>query len=106
MATSALAGELAASVGNALGLDTLEINTAPDNGAAASLTLGQQLGQDVYVKLEQGIGGDSQTNFVLEYELTKWLRFRTNVQQGSSTQQQLFQRYQGSGVDLLFIFSY
>ncbi|MEQ1907393.1 MAG: translocation/assembly module TamB domain-containing protein [Vicinamibacterales bacterium] len=106
MATSALAGELASSVGSALGLDTLEINTAPDNGAAASLTLGQQLGQNLYMKLEQGIGGASQTNFILEYELTNWLRFRTNVQQGSSTQQQLFQRSQGSGVDLLFIFSY
>ena len=48
----------------------------------------------------------SQTNFILEYELAKWLRFQTNVLQGSSNQQQLFQRSQGSGVDLLFIFSY
>jgi len=31
---------------------------------------------------------------------------RTNVLQGSSTQQQLFQRMQGSGADLLFFFSY
>ncbi len=35
-----------------------------------------------------------------------WLRLQTNVLQGSSTQQQLFQRMQGSGVDLLFFFSY
>jgi hypothetical protein len=58
------------------------------------------------VKVQQGIGDQSQTNFVLEYELTKWLRLQTNVLQGSSTQQQLFQRMQGSGVDLLFFFSY
>jgi translocation and assembly module TamB len=106
MATGALAGELASSVGNALGLDTFEINTSPDSGAAASLTVGQQLGQNLYVKVEQGIGGESQTNFILEYELTRWLRLRTNVLQGSSTQQQLFQRAQGSGADLLFFFSY
>lgn len=106
MAASTLAGELASTVGNALGLDTFEINTSPENGAGASLTVGQQLGQNVYVKVEQGIGDDSQTNFILEYELTKWLRFRTNMLQGSSTQTQLFQRFQGSGVDLLFIFSY
>ena len=37
---------------------------------------------------------------------TRWLRLRTNVLQGSSTQQQLFQRAQGSGADLLFFFSY
>jgi autotransporter translocation and assembly factor TamB len=106
MATGALAGELASSIGNAIGLDTFEINTAPDSGAAASVTIGQQVGQNLYVKVEQGIGGQSETNFILEYELTKWLRLRTNVLQGTSTQQQLFQRSQGSGADLLFFFSY
>ena len=40
------------------------------------------------------------------HTLTEWLRLQTNVLQGSSTQQQLFQRMQGSGVDLLFFFSY
>ena len=105
-ATGQLAGALSSSIENALGLDTFEINTAPDSGAAASVTIGQQLGQNLYVKVEQGIGGQSETNFILEYELTRWLRLRTNVLQGSSTQQSLFQRAQGSGADLLFFFSY
>jgi autotransporter translocation and assembly factor TamB len=105
MATGQLASALSSSIENALGLDTFEINTAPDSGAAASLTIGQQLGQNLYVKVEQGIGGQSDTNFILEYELTRWLRLRTNVLQGSGTQQ-LFQRAQGSGADLLFFFSY
>ena len=106
MATGALAGELASSVGNALGVDTFEINTSPDSGATAQLTVGQQVGQNLYVKVEQGIGGENQTNVILEYELTRWLRLRTNMLQGSNTQQQMFQRAQGSGVDLLFFFSY
>jgi autotransporter translocation and assembly factor TamB len=106
MATGAVAGQLAQSIGNALNLDTFEINTAPDSGGAAQLTIGQQVGQNLYVKVQQGIGDQSQTNVILEYELTKWLRLQTNVLQGSSTQQQLFQRLQGSGVDLLFFFSY
>jgi len=106
MATGQLASALSSSIENALGLDTFEINTAPENGGAASLTIGQQVGQNLYVKVEQGIGGQSETNFILEYELARWLRLRTNVLQGSSTQQQLFQRMQGSGVDLLFFFSY
>jgi autotransporter translocation and assembly factor TamB len=105
-ATGQLAGALASSLGSALGLDTFEINTAPDSGDAASLTIGQQVGQNLYVKVEQGIGGQSETNFILEYELTKWLRLRTNMLQGSSNQQLLFQRAQGSGADLLFFFSY
>jgi hypothetical protein len=106
MAAGAVAGQLAQSIGNAIGLDTFEINTAPEGGGAASLTIGQQVGQNLYVKVQQGIGDLSQTNFILEYELTRWLRLRTNVLQGSSTQLQLFQRLQGSGVDLLFFFSY
>jgi autotransporter translocation and assembly factor TamB len=70
------------------------------------VTVGQQVGQNLYVKVEQGIGGSSETNFILEYELTRWLRLRTNVLQGSSNQQLMFQRTQGSGADLLFFFSY
>jgi autotransporter translocation and assembly factor TamB len=106
LATGAAASQLAQSIGKALNLDTFEINTAPDSGGAAQFTIGQQLGQNVYVKLEQGVGDQSTTNFVFEYELARWLRLRTNVLQGSSTQQQLFQRMQGSGADLLFFFSY
>jgi len=105
MATGAAAGQLAKSVGNALNLNEFEINTAPEGGGAAQVTVGQQIGQNLYVKVEQAIG-DQRTNVILEYELTKWLRLRTNVLQGSNTQAQLFQRMQGSGVDLLFFFSY
>src|SRR5438046_9796569 len=106
MAAGTATSALGQSIGNALNLDTFEINLAPENGGGPQVTLGQQFGQNLYVKVEQGISDASQTNFVLEYELLKWLRLRTNVLQGSSTQSQLFQRMQGSGVDLLFFFSY
>jgi hypothetical protein len=106
MAAGAAAGALAQSIGNALNLDTFQINVAPENGGGPSLTLGQQVGQNLYVKVEQGIGDQSQTNFVVEYEISKWLRLQTNVLQGSGGQQNLFQRAKGSGVDLLFFFSY
>jgi autotransporter translocation and assembly factor TamB len=106
LATGAVAGQLAQSIGNAIGVDLFEISTAPEGGGAASLTIGQQVGQHLYVKVQQGVGAQSQTNFILEYELTRWLRLQTNVLQGSSTQQSLFQRMQGSGADLLFFFSY
>jgi autotransporter translocation and assembly factor TamB len=106
MATGAVAGQLAQSIGNAIGLDTFEINTAPEGGGAAAVTIGQQLGQNLYVRVQQGIGDVSQTNFILEYELTRWLRLRTNVVQGATSQYSVFQRTQGSGADLLFFFSY
>ena len=64
------------------------------------------MGKDLYVKVQQGVGELSTTNFVLEYELMKWLRLRTNVLQGSTTQQALFRRVQDSGLDLIFFLSY
>jgi TamB, inner membrane protein subunit of TAM complex len=106
LATGALVGQLSRSIGTLLNVDLFEISAAPDNGATAQVTVGQQLGQNLYVKLQQGVGDQNQTNFILEYELTKWLRLRSNIVQGSSTQQQLFQRVQGTGADLLFFFSY
>ncbi len=106
MAGGAVAGQFARSIGKALNLDEFEINLAPESGGGPNVTLGQQVGEGLYVKVQQGVGDLSQTNFILEYELTKWLRLRTNVLQGSSTQTNLFQRQQGSGADLLFFFSY
>ena len=106
MAAGAATGALTKSISDALNLDTFEVNLAPENGGGPQVTLGQQIGQNLYMKVEQSISDASQTNFVLEYELLKWLRLRTNVLQGSSTQAQLFQRMQGSGADLLFFFSY
>ena len=106
LATGAVASQISTSIGNALGVDLFEISTAPDSGAAAEITVGQQVGQNLYVKLQQGVGDQSQTNFILEYELARWLRLRTNVLEGSNTQQQLFQRAQGSGADLIFFFTY
>jgi len=106
MAIGSVTGAVAKSIGTALNLEEFEINVAPEGGGGPEVTLGQQVGQNLYLKVQQGIGDQSTTNVILEYELAKWLRFRTNVLQGSSTQQQLFQRMQGSGADLLFFFSY
>jgi autotransporter translocation and assembly factor TamB len=107
LATGVLASGLAREIGEALGVDTFEISTAPEvGGSYATLTIGEQVGQNLYVKVQQGVGDQSTTNFILEYELARWLRLRTNVLQGASTQQNLFQRAQGSGGDLVFFFSY
>src|SRR5262249_22223336 len=90
LALGAVANELTSSIGNALNLDTFEVTTDPNTGTAALLTVGQQFGQNLYLKVEQGIGAVSQTNLILEYELKKWLRLQTNILQGASVQQQLF----------------
>ncbi len=106
LAAGAVAGQLATSIGRALNLDTFEIDVAPEGGGGPSLTIGQQLGQDLYVRVEQGVGEQGSTNFILEYELTDWLRLQANVLEGASTQQSIFRRAQGSGADLIFFFSF
>jgi len=106
MAAGVVAGQLAQSLGHALNLDTFEIEVAPETGDAAQLTIGQQVGQNLYVKVQQGIGELGTTNFILEYELTNWLRLQTNVVEGSSNNPSLFRRAQSTGGDLFFFFSY
>src|SRR5262245_7912597 len=106
LAGSSLTTALSQSIASALHLDEFDINLAPESGRGAEVRIGQQIGPNLYVKVEQGVGDQSQTNFVLEYELQRWLRMRTNIVQGSPVQQQLFRRAQGTGVDMLFFFSY
>jgi hypothetical protein len=106
IAAGAVTNELTGSIANSLNLDQFEINLSPDTGSTAELTVGQQLGQNLYVKVQQGIGDNSQTNFVLEYEFNKWMRLQTNVLEGAATQQQLFQRVKSTGADLVFTFQF
>jgi autotransporter translocation and assembly factor TamB len=106
MVGGAATSALSKSIGNSLGLDLFELNLAPEQGGGPNVAVGQQFSQNLYLKVEQGIGTANQTNVILEYELTHWLRFRTNVLQGSATQQSLFQRAQSSGAALLFFFNY
>jgi hypothetical protein len=106
MAAGALAGEIAQSIGQALNVNMFEIQMVPDSAATAQLTIGQQVGQNLFVKVQQDIGDQSSTNFIFEYQLKNWLRLQSNFLQGTSTQQSLFRRAQGSGADLIFFFSY
>jgi autotransporter translocation and assembly factor TamB len=107
LAAGAVSSELTNSVASSLGLDQLEINVAPEAGVAAEVVVGQQLSQNLYVKVQQGLGNYNQTNVILEYEFEKWLRLQTNLLQGASAaQQQLFQRPHSTGIDLVFSFSF
>jgi len=101
LAEGTVAGQLASVIGRALNLDTFEIQTAPDNGRGVELTAGQQVGQHAYVKLQQGLGDESQSNFVFEYQFLSWLRLETNFLVGGSLQQSLFNRIQDSGADFV-----
>jgi hypothetical protein len=58
----------------------------------------------VYLNIEQGIGDQSQTNVVLEYELQ--VAAASDQLHAEHAATPVFQRAKGSGLDLLFFFSY
>ena len=106
LATGFVASKLANSLGKALDLDIFEIEAAPEGaGQGAAVTLGEQVGQRLFLKLRQGVGADPTSQFVAEYQLFDFMRLQTTVSQGA-TQRSLMRRVEGSGVDLIFFFSY
>jgi len=105
LATGALVGSLSQSIAKALNLETFRFDVAPESGGGPALTVGQQVGPNLYIKVQQGVGDLSTMNLLVEYAFTNWLRLQTNVQQGSQTPESRFQRSQGSGADLIFLFS-
>jgi autotransporter translocation and assembly factor TamB len=105
LAAGAVTGALSKSIAKALNLETFQFDVAGENGGGPALTVGQQVGPNLYLKVQQAVGGESTTNLLIEYAFTNWMRLQTNVQQGSPTEQSLFQRPQGTGADLIFLFS-
>ncbi len=80
LAGNFLAAQLTSTLGDALGLDVIEIDGS-ESWQQATLTAGKYLTDDLYVSYERGIGS-SETNEVdprivtLEYQLTKFLFFQ------------------------------
>jgi translocation and assembly module TamB len=107
LATGFVASSLASSIGGALEIDVFEIQTTAESGGGGSLTVGEQVGERLFVKFRQGFGAQSISEFILEYQLADFLRLQTSVAEGAAaTQRTLTQQVEQSGVDLIFFFSY
>ena len=107
LAAGYLASGLARSIGSALNLNEFEIQAQGENGEGPSVTVGQQIGQNLYVKLQQGFGNASTTEEILEYQFAPFLRLRaTSTEAPPGQQRVLFRRVERGGVDLIFFFSY
>lgn len=107
LATGFVAGKLADSLGRALDLDIFEIEAAPQGaGQGASVTVGEQVGQRLFLRLRQGVGADTTRQFIMEYQLLDFLRLETTVSQGGNATRSLMRRVEGTGLDLIFFFDY
>jgi translocation and assembly module TamB len=109
IATGFIAAPLGESIGRALDLDLFEITTQTEQGdLGAGVTLGQQIGERAFFKLRQTFGDRSTTEFMLDYQLARFLRLQlTAAPETSNSGNRLNQRrVERAGVDLIFFFSY
>jgi translocation and assembly module TamB len=110
IASGFVASSLGKSIGKALDVDLFEITTSDDvtGETAGGLTLGKQIGDKYFVRFRQQFGQRSFTEFMIEYQLARFLRLETRfAPETSGVANRLTQRrVERAGVDLIFFFSY
>ena len=109
IATGFIAAPLGESIGKALDLDLFEITTTTESGElGAGITVGQQVGDKAFLKLRQEFGERNTTEFMLEYQLARFLRMQaTAAPQSTGSANRINQRrIERGGLDLIFFFSY
>ena len=110
IASGFVASSLGRSIGKALDVDLFEITTSDvDTGqTAGGFTLGKQVSDKAFVRLRQQFGQRSFTEFMMEYQLAKFLRLDTQfAPETSGVANRLTQhRVERAGVNLIFFFSY
>jgi autotransporter translocation and assembly factor TamB len=110
IASGFVASSLGRSIGRALDVDLFEITTTdPETGeTAGGVTLGKQVSDKAFVRFRQQFGQRSFTEFMLEYQLSRFLRAETRIApETSGVANRLTQRrVERAGLDLIFFFSY
>ncbi len=100
-----VAAPVAEALRDALDVDLLEITPVSDEGGTA-VSVGNQIGERVFVKVRQQFGSSETTQLVLEYELSNLLRLETSVAQGGDTSRTVGRRAERGGADLVFVVKY
>jgi autotransporter translocation and assembly factor TamB len=103
-----LVSGLTRSLANAIDLDELELQAdAGLGGLGPILSIGEQIGNNLFVRIRQGFGAAEATELILEYQITEYLRLQGSVAQyANMAQRAVFTRVERGGVDLIFFFSY
>jgi translocation and assembly module TamB len=101
-----VAAPLAEAVRDALGVDLFEISATGEEGRGASVTVGEQIGERVFVRVRQQFGSTEATALLLEYQIAEFLRLQTNVVEGAETNRAIGNRVDRGGIDLIFVVRY
>jgi hypothetical protein len=88
-------------------VDLFEVEGPTDAGNSASVTVGEQVGERLFVKFRQQFGAEDISEFILEYQLAEYLRLQTSIAERSGAiRGSLTRRVERGGLDLIFFFSY
>jgi hypothetical protein len=102
IAAGALAAPLANSVGRALDLDVFEIETGVGVTGGASVLVGRNLSEHLFVGFRHRFGDEGGPSVTLEYQLTEFLRIVSTLTPGGLNEN-LRARTESSGIDLIFV---
>jgi autotransporter translocation and assembly factor TamB len=102
-----VAAPLADTLGRALNVDIFELDPSGDSGQGPTVTVGQQVGERLFVKFRQIFGSRDVSEFQLEYQLAEFLRLQGSIADGqTSAYRSLTRRVERGGIDLVVYFSY
>ncbi len=102
-----MAAPLSDEIAEALDVDQFEIETSDEGGSLGpKVTLGQQVGQRMYVRFSQQFGAQDASEFTLEYQIADFLRFQGSIAEGARQTRTLTRRVERGGADLIFFFSF
>jgi translocation and assembly module TamB len=114
MAGTAAAGlvvsPLADTLGRKLGLEEIDVQTTNDSsGPGGVVTVGDQLGDRLFVRLRQQFGAQEVSELLLEYRLSELMRLQGSVADGDGVgraNRSLTRRVERGGLDLVFYYRY
>ena len=98
---------LADTLGRALNVDVFEVDPSGDEGEGPTVTVGQQVGERLFLRFRQIFGARDVSEFQLEYQLAEFLRLEGSFAEGqTSANRSLTRRVERGGIDLVVYFSY
>ncbi len=114
MAGTAAAGmvvsPLADTLGRKLGLEEIDVQTTSEAGSPGGVvTVGDRVGERLFVRLRQQFGAQEITELLLEYRLSELLRLQGAVAEGDGVgraNRSLTRRVERGGLDLVFYYRY
>jgi translocation and assembly module TamB len=114
MAGTAAAGmvvaPLADTIGRKLGLEEIDVQTTNEAGSPGGVvTVGDRLGERLFVRLRQQFGAQEVSELLLEYRLSEFLRLQGSIAEGDGVgraNRSLTRRVERGGLDVVFYYRY